>query len=159
MAKPLIMVVDDEKAFADELSKSITLTGKYEAVAAYSAREAEESLRKNKGLFGIFNNRIRCILLDIKMPEMDGLQFLENLRREYKEMIPVIMVTAYEDEEKWDKATSGLIAGYVTKPLDKEKLIATLDRMFSNEETKYKMISETLVQGFEKKEEYRGPHP
>jgi len=68
MAKPIIMVVDDEKAFADELAKTIKLTGKYDVTVAYSAKDANETLKKNKGIFGIFKNKIRCILLDIKMP-------------------------------------------------------------------------------------------
>jgi len=155
LAKPLIMVVDDEKEFADELSKSIKLTGKYETETAYSAKQALELLNKNKGIFGIFKNRVRCILLDIKMPEMDGLQFLEELRREYEGKIAVIMVTAYEDEEKWEKATSGLVAGYITKPLDKQKLLAQIDKLFSSEDAKYEMIGSTLVQGFEKREQRR----
>lgn len=152
MVKPLILVVDDEKAFADELAKTIKMSGKYDAVAAYSAREADEILKKSRGIFGVFKNKVRCILLDIKMPEMDGLQFLENLRKEYEEKIGVILVTAYEDEEKWDKATDGLAAGYITKPLDKNNLLALLDKLFSSEDARIEMIGETLMQGFEKRE-------
>lgn len=155
MAKPLIMIVDDNKAFADELAKTILSTDKYEAVAAYSAKEAEETLKKNKGLFGLFKNRIRCVLLDIKMPEMDGLQFLKQLRKEYEEKIEVILVTAYEDEEKWDKATDGLVAGYITKPFDKNKLLAKLDDLFSDKNSRIDMIGDTLMEGFEKREQYR----
>lgn len=155
MAKPLIMVVDDEKAFADELAKTIKLTGKYDVTVAYSAKDAHETLKKNKGIFGIFKNRIRCILLDIKMPEMDGLQFLKQLRKEYEGKIEVILITAYEDEEKWDKATEGLVAGYITKPFDKNKLLAKLDKLFSSKESRIDMIGDTLMEGFEKREQLR----
>ena len=155
MAKPLIMVVDDEKVFADELAKTIKMTGKYKVVTAYSAKEAEEILSKNKGIFGIFKNKVRCILLDIKMPEMDGLQFLEQVRSKYGDKIGVVLVTAYEDEEKWDKATAGWVAGYITKPLDKDKLLATLDRLFSKPDARIDMIGRTFMQGFEKKEQQR----
>ncbi|MBU1026183.1 MAG: response regulator [Candidatus Margulisbacteria bacterium] len=152
MAKPLILIVDDEIEYADELAKSLKLTGKYETIVAYSAKEANKALKKNKGVFGVFKNKIRCILLDIKMPEIDGLQFLEELRKEYDAKIEVILVTAYEDEEKWEKATDGLIAGYVTKPFNKYDLFSKLEKLFSSKDSRIEMIGDTLMEGFEKRE-------
>lgn len=131
MAKPLIMVVDDEKDIADSLSGAIRDTGKYEVVTANSAKDAADLLAKNKQLMGLIPNRIRLILLDVKMPGMDGLEFLKNIRKEYQEKIGVIIVTAWEDEEKWEKARQGFAAGYIRKPFDINNVLGHLEEFFS----------------------------
>ncbi|MGB9612852.1 MAG: response regulator [Candidatus Margulisiibacteriota bacterium] len=153
MSKPLVMVVDDEVELADSIAEIIRRTNRYEAITAYSAKEALEHLAKNKVMLGLGGNKIRMILLDIKMPEMDGLQFLEKIRKEYGEDIGVTMVTAYEDAEKWDRATAGFVVNYITKPFEPEKLIETIDRFFSGEETK--MVVETFEKHLGKKKEWQ----
>jgi CheY-like chemotaxis protein len=153
MAKPLIMVVDDEKDVADSIANTIKDTKRYEVVTAYSAKEALQQLKKNKVFMGIGGNKIRLILLDIKMPEMDGLQFLEKIRKDYGEDIGVSMLTAWEDEEKWDRATSGFVINYIKKPFKSEELIATIDGFFEGKEEK--MVFKTFEKHLEKREEFK----
>jgi CheY-like chemotaxis protein len=157
MDKPIILVVEDETVYAQRIAETLASMGEYEPEIANSAQEAFNLIKKHKQLFGIFGNRVRLILLDIKMPEMDGLQFLEKLRKDYnEEKIGVIMVTAYEDEEKWDKATNGWVAGYITKPFTNEKLLSTVKRYFENEDEKYKMVMDTFEKHIERREELKG---
>lgn len=154
MDKPLILVVDDEPSVADNLSGIILNTGKYDSIAAYSAKNAFELLKKNKRF--LKPNRISLILLDIKMPDVDGLQFLEEMRKSYSDdMIGVILVTAYEDEEKWDRATSGYVAGYVKKPIDKKELVAMLDRFYLDGDTRYRMTLDTFEKHMDKMDEWK----
>jgi len=155
MAKPLVMVVDDEVDLANSIAEIIRRTNRYEAITAYSAKEALEHLAKNKILFGFGGNKIGMILLDIKMPGMDGLQLLEKIRKEYGEDIGISMVTAYEDMEKWDRATAGFVVNYITKPFDPEELIKTIDRFFEGKETE--MVVETFEKHLQKKEEWGKP--
>ncbi|MDD4179863.1 MAG: response regulator [Candidatus Margulisbacteria bacterium] len=156
MAKPLIMVVDDEREVTNNLVEVINQTGKYEAIAAYSGKEALALLDKNRQLMGVLGNKVKLILLDIKMPEMDGLQFLERVRKEHDEdHIGVIMVTAYEDEEKWEKSTSGFVSGYVKKPIVKDDVLGALDRFFSQPDARYDMTLETFEKHIGKKEEFK----
>src|SRR3989344_6044698 len=131
MANPLVMVVDDEKDVADSITKTIKETQRYDVITAYTAREALEYLKKNKIFFGLGGNRIRLIFLDIKMPEMDGLQFLEKVRKDFGEDIGISMLTAWEDAEKWERATSGFVVNYIKKPFKTEELILTLDEFFA----------------------------
>lgn len=160
MEKPLILIVEDDVDYANNLCAMVKSSGKYEAIAANSAKEAFEQLSKNKIFFGLGGNRVRLILLDIKMPEMDGLQFLEKIRKTYtEEQIGIIMVTAYEDEEKWERATSGFVAGYITKPFKEEKLLEALDRYFSGEKEKFKMVLDTFEKHIEKKGEFKKKEP
>ena len=153
MSKPLIMVVDDEVDVANSISNTIKDTGKYNVLTAYSAKDALAQLAKNKVLFGLGGNRVRLIFLDIKMPDMDGLQFLERVRKEYGEDIGITMLTAWEDEEKWDRATSGFVVNYIKKPFKSEELISTIERFFEGNEGK--MILDTFEKHIAKREEFK----
>lgn len=155
MAKPLIMIVEDEKDYADSVANLIMDTGKYEVVTTYSAKEALGQLRKSKILWGLGGNKIRVIILDIKMPEMDGLQFLEKMRKDYGQDIGVVMLTAWEDEEKWERATSEFVINYLKKPFKKDELISTLDRFFMGVQEEGKMVLETFEKHIEKKEQWK----
>jgi CheY-like chemotaxis protein len=156
MEKPLILVVDDEKDVADSIVETINNTGNYQVIKANSAKEAFENINKNKIMLGIGGNKIKLILLDIKMPDMDGLQFLEKLRKTYdEEEIGVIMVTAFEDNEKWDKATSGFVAGYINKPFREKQLLENLEKYFSSEKKKFDMVLDTFGKHIDKQEELR----
>ncbi|MFH2034322.1 MAG: response regulator [Candidatus Margulisiibacteriota bacterium] len=153
MGKPLIMVVDDDKDVADEIAASIKDTEKYEVATVYSARDALRLIEKNKKLMGN-RNRIELIVLDIKMPEMNGLELLARIRLTYPDdKMGVIMLTAYEDADKWEKATDGHVAGYLKKPFKEEELLKTLERYFSSADEKTKMIFETFEKHVDKMED------
>lgn len=156
MAKPLIMVVEDEVEYSKEIAEDVRSSGKYDTVVANTAKDALAQLKRNKGFLGMSANRIKCILLDIKMPEMDGLQFLEKIRKDFDDSIGVFIVSAYEDPEKWDKALSGHVAGYIKKPYDRKGLLNKLDFFFSNyDDSSSKMVSDTLLEGVERIEELK----
>ena len=146
MGKPLILVVEDEPKQADMIAKMINQTGRYEAVIAHSAKEGFEMLDKYKRFLGLADNQIKCIVLDIKMPEMDGLEFLKEIRRQesFMKLLPVIILTAYEDKVKWAKATlseRGIVAAYLKKPVKEEELIDTIDRILAGD--MWRMVDET----------------
>ena len=154
MDKPLILVVEDEVKQADMIAKLVEATGRYRVLKAYNGKEGLELLRNNKRF--LKPNSISLILLDIKMPEMDGLQFLETMRKIYSdEQIGVIMLTAYEDEEKWERATSGFVIGYIKKPIVEEVLIGEIDKFYSDPEARVKMTLATFEKHVDKREEFR----
>lgn len=157
MGKPLILIVEDEIDMANRISKDIKGAGKYETVMARNGKEALDVLNKNKRFLGLAENRIKCIILDLKMPEMNGQQFLRELRKKEPqiELMPVIILSAYEDEEKWGDVTSpssGLAASYLKKPFNKQELIDTIERVFQGE-MGY-MIDETREKHYKKLEQY-----
>jgi CheY-like chemotaxis protein len=154
MAKPLIMVVEDEVEYADKIASAVKGSGRYKTVTAYAAREALGILKKNIRLFGLLPNRVELILLDIKMPGMDGLQLLEKIRKDYGNGIGVIILTAYEDYDKWDRAITSLVAGYIKKPYDREFLLRKLDVFFRNDESYQHMVAKTYMEGVSKLGEF-----
>ncbi|MBU1026969.1 MAG: response regulator [Candidatus Margulisbacteria bacterium] len=152
MSNPIVMVVDDEVDVANAITNIIKDTGKYEVVTAYSAKDALAQLKKHKVLLGLGGNKIRLILLDIKMPEMDGLQLLEKIRKDFGEDIGISMLTAWEDDEKWERATSGFVINYIKKPFKSKDLIATLENFFKGDEGK--MVLNTFEKHIEKRDEF-----
>ena len=107
-----VMVVDDEKRLVSLVESYLAQEG-FRVVTAFNGREALNSARKEEP---------DLIILDIMMPEMDGYEFLEAYRKDYK--TPVILLTARVEEEDH---VIGLDLGaddYVTKPFRPRELMA-----------------------------------
>ncbi len=109
MAK--ILVVDDEQGVCDMLEKFLKIKG-YEVSTALSGEEALALVKEEKP---------HIVLLDIRMPEMDGLECLERIKEIDKE-IGVIMITAIKQEEVGKKAMELGAYDYITKPLSLQYL-------------------------------------
>ena len=107
-----ILICDDEKDIVSALTIYLQAEG-YGTVPAYNGREALQTLREQE---------IHLVLLDVMMPEMDGIAALAAIRRESN--VPVVLLTAKgEDTDK----VLGLNVGaddYVTKPFNPVELIA-----------------------------------
>lgn len=112
MEKRLILVVEDEKPIADILKFNLEKEG-YEVIACYDGESGLQSAEsKNPDL----------ILLDVMLPLMDGFEVCKKVRQ--KSNVPIVMLTAREDEV--DKVL-GLELGaddYVTKPFGMRELMA-----------------------------------
>ncbi len=145
--KPLIMVVDDEPMVAESVVEIVKTTDRYEIISANSGLDAFKLINKNKKLMGLSGNKIKLIFLDLKMPDMSGLEFLQKLRLDYSPSdIGVIILSAWEDDEKWKKSRDGSVAGYILKPFGEEELLKSIDYFFSGksswmvEQTKWKLM-------------------
>lgn len=116
-----ILVVDDEADIRKMLKEYMELEG-YFVMTAANALEAEKLLRQQPDL----------MLLDISMPETDGISFCEKIRDSLG--IPIIFLSARMQEG--DKI-SGLRAGgddYITKPFSMEELLARMEAHLRREE-------------------------
>ncbi len=80
-----ILIVDDEKEFVEMLSEKVTKEG-FTVFSAPNGKIALETVKKNK---------IDLIILDLLMPEMDGISFCYHLRNEMQQNIPVIVLTNF----------------------------------------------------------------
>jgi CheY-like chemotaxis protein len=103
------LLVDDHPLNIDLLGRMITKLG-YRPITASSGAKALELIGKEK---------IDLVLLDIIMPEMDGLQVLSEIRKTHSAgQLPVIMVTAEDDNSTMLNAINEGANDYVTKPYD-----------------------------------------
>lgn len=113
---------------------------KYEMV---EAGDGVEALKK-------FNHEINLVILDIKLPSMSGLEVLQKIRE--KSRVPVLMMTAFSDEESQIMAFSNLADGFMEKPFSLPVLKARVEallkktlgedvREFSYQETKIDFVS------------------
>lgn len=108
---PTILIVDDEERVCHMLSEFLSRKG-YEVCTALSGEEALRLVEQRPP---------DLILLDVKMPGLDGLQTLARI----KAIAPdtgVIMVTALQDEETGKQAMQLGAADYITKPFSLEYL-------------------------------------
>jgi len=112
-----ILIVEDDVTIRELLSYN--LKKNFKILEANSAEEAMEACD---------NNSIHLILLDWMLPEMSGLSFLRTIKKQKNNLdIPVIFVTAREDEK--DKI-AGLTSGaddYITKPFSHLELLARVE--------------------------------
>ena len=110
-----ILVVDDDREIVGAIEIYLKKEG-YNIIKAYNGNEVLEKVKENE---------IHLIILDIMMPEKDGLETLEELRKD--KSIPVILLSA--KSEDYDKI-GGLNQGaddYITKPFNPLELIARVN--------------------------------
>jgi DNA-binding response OmpR family regulator len=110
-----MLIVDDEPDAIELLSEFLTGKG-YEVIAAYNG---EEALKKVKA------ERPHLILLDIRMPGINGLEVLRQVRQIDQE-VGVIVVTAVQEEETGRQALMLGAFDYIVKPLNLEYLERSL---------------------------------
>lgn len=112
-----VLIVDDDKEIVNAIAIYLKNEG-YKIYKAYDGNQAVEKLKEQE---------IHLIILDIMMPEKDGIETLEEIRKE--KTIPVIMLSA--KSEDIDKI-NGLNVGaddYVTKPFNPVELIARVNAL------------------------------
>ncbi|HTP82415.1 MAG TPA: response regulator [Alphaproteobacteria bacterium] len=120
-----IFVVDDEPDVADLFRQRFRREmreGKYVLHFALSAAEALEKLQ------GEIEPHLIVMLSDINMPGMDGLTLLQEIKK-LRPDLPVMMVTAYDDAERRQKAKDYGAVDFLTKPVDFDFLKAQLSQL------------------------------
>ena len=105
----MVLLVDDEEELVENLSFDLSEDIE-EFIIAYNGKAALEKFKENK-------NEISCIITDIKMPLMNGLVFIQEVRKIDKK-IPVVFLTAHGDEEQMKLALSLNAFDFLNKPYD-----------------------------------------
>ena len=137
MAAPFVMLVDDEVPFVETLVKRLDKRN-IETISAYSGEECLEKLETHQTL--------DVIVLDVKMPGMDGIETLKTIKKEYP-LIEVIMLTGHATVEL---GISGMKLGaydFLMKPCDIEELAGKLE-----EATRRKREHEEKIKDAEQKD-------
>jgi DNA-binding response OmpR family regulator len=114
-----ILVIEDDTTFLDLLRVHLSSMG-------HEAQIAEDAA---VGLRAIVNGPPDLILLDLRVPYLDGLELLEALRSDpATRHIPVIVLTGQGDDEMHAGALKLGVAEYLTKPVRRERLAKAIER-------------------------------
>ena len=111
-----ILVVEDDKTLREGIGEYLAEFG-YTVIEAKDGREAISK----------FNHDINLIILDIQIPFVNGLDVLKEIRRKSK--VPVLILTAFSDEEYKIEAFTNLADGYIEKPFSLPVLKARIDSL------------------------------
>jgi len=110
MSRKKILIVDDESGICNVVKEGLEKTGNFEVDIAVNGKEG---IRVAKDV------RPDLILLDIRMPGMDGLEVIERLKADRDTMaIPVVMLTAVDDDAARIKSAQLFNEQYITKPVE-----------------------------------------
>lgn len=112
------MIVDDEPLVRSSLSELLTLSG-YTVSTAGNGKEALELLR---------DYTADIIITDIKMPEMDGIQLLNQVKKRHPE-VPVILITGYGSIDSAVEAMKQGAYDYITKPIVDSEIKIVIERL------------------------------
>jgi DNA-binding NtrC family response regulator len=114
--RPTVLVVDDDAGLRE--SFHLILEDEYDVIDVANGRQALEVVRASQ---------IDVVLLDIRLPEMDGIEVLEQIKQ-IDEQVEIILVTAVKTVRTAVGAMKLGAFDYVTKPFDEEELLATVHR-------------------------------
>ena len=118
--QPAVMVVDDEQAYTNVMAMVLEEYG-FEPYPANSAQQAWELLERVTP---------DLLLLDVMMPEVDGLTFLHDLRTHSElRIVPVLVITAYP--ETLEQALKAGASGVLTKPFSAQELRDSIGEFLS----------------------------
>ena len=124
-----ILITEDDATIREGICAYLSEFG-YEIIEARDGREA---------LFKFESNKIDLVILDIQIPFINGLDVLRKIRE--KSNLPVLILTAFSDEEFKITAFSNLADGYIEKPFSLPVLKARIDALITKNYEKFEVFS------------------
>ncbi|GAB4173819.1 MAG: hypothetical protein Kow00108_08640 [Calditrichia bacterium] len=129
--KKTILIIEDDKNLADLTSTMLIKEG-YKCFTAYSAEDGMELLE---------NQKFELLLLDLKLPDMDGVDLVKTLRKNggysKNRSLPIIVLTAYMESEDTRKILFELgVSAYLHKPFGKNELLDIIENILLTDEIK-----------------------
>jgi two-component system response regulator HydG len=124
MTQKQVMVVEDNQDIREVLKLQLE-PGGYQVLEAANGEEAIGILQNEDDII-----TVDAILCDLRMPKMNGIEFINHLRQEAPQ-IPVAVVTGYPDMEMRDDLIKKGVKEYLVKPVTKNKLLALVSKLVS----------------------------
>lgn len=116
-----ILIVDDNHYIRYVISVLLEESG-YKTATAEDRKKALEEIKLKEP---------ELIVLDKKLPDCDGIDFLEEIKKEHPD-IPVIMLTANASEENAERAINAEAFAFVTKPFENKEIISVINKALQN---------------------------
>ncbi|MEQ9566508.1 MAG: response regulator, partial [Pseudomonadales bacterium] len=115
-----ILAVDDDPSILMLLEHALSMSRHHDVTLAFSAREALDTIDRDEVNFD-------CFLIDIQMPEIDGIDLTQVIRKTPGyERHPILMLTAMHEKSYLDRAFLAGATDYVSKPFDFRNLQARI---------------------------------
>jgi len=130
-----VLIVDDEKGFVEALARRLARR-EVEIVTAYGGEEALARLGAD--------DAIEVVILDVKMPGMDGIETLAEIRRRFP-LVEVIMLTGHATVESGIEGMKKGAFDYLMKPCDIEVLLAKVNEAAAVKRRREERIVEARV--------------
>ena len=125
--KPLsILVIDDESVICDACR----------LVLAEKGHRVDHCLTGNAGLQAIEGGQYDLILLDVKLPDVDGMEILKSVKEKGSGPV-VIVMTGYSTMSNALQAMKLGAADYLAKPFTDDELVEAVEKLFAYEDSRY----------------------
>ena len=116
-----VLVIDDNPTIVELIKYAVNLQGTYDVAVAYDGVE---------GLERIYMERPDCVIIDVKMPRMDGYQLARYLRGDPRTLnVPLIILSAMTREQDQMMGYLSGVDEYLTKPFKPSALNAAIERV------------------------------
>ncbi len=129
-----VLVVDDEEEFREVTSKILTKRG----LNVQSAGNGQQALEI------LDHNRMDVVLLDVKMPGMDGIETLQEIRN----LMPLVEVVLLTGHASVQSGIEGMKLGafdYLMKPIETDQLLETLEEAYEKKRLHQEKIDQALL--------------
>jgi len=122
MPKGKVLIIDDESDVREVLRFHLSESN-YQIIEAENGQEGIELLKSEDNL-----SNVGVILCDIRMPKVNGIECIQYIRQEAPG-IPIVVVTGFPDTQMAVNLMNEGVKDYLVKPVEKEKLVATVDKL------------------------------
>ncbi|MCR5379468.1 MAG: response regulator [Lentisphaeria bacterium] len=130
-----VLLVDDDKVLLETGKEELTAIG-VTADTVQSGTEAVKAVSDCKDY--------RVVILDWKMPDMDGIEAARQIRAKLGDEVPILMISAYDWSDIEDEAKAVGINGFISKPLFRSKLYNKLNELLGNEKAQSEQDDDAL---------------
>ncbi len=114
-----VLIADDEKYIRDLATRMLTIAG-YNVILATNGREAIDIFTQNR-------DTIACIILDLTMPELDGVEALAEIRKiDYS--VPIIISSGYCESDIEDRFREKNVSGFLQKPYQITEIVDSIKK-------------------------------
>ena len=118
------MIIDDDSVVVDALERLFVDVG-YKVISAFTGET---------GLNKVIEEKPDIVILDIMLPDMDGLQVCEKIKEDQcTKDIPVMMLTGYDTDKNFDKSIRKKADWYMVKPYNVNYMLNIVDRLLKGE--------------------------
>lgn len=123
-----ILIVDDDEIICEDVCQrlnNIGMDGEYTLCGKEAVKKVVDSHNRGRDYF--------AVIIDMRMPEMDGIETTRQIRARVGTEVPIIMISAYDWSEYEDEAIEAGVNGFIVKPLFQSRLIYKLNQLVHKE--------------------------